>query len=112
MLNYQEEIVIKEKLPLRIKKKFIEGVKNKDFLITLGILLIKSLIFIILISDDKANRVNFKQVFYSMPPFLVWITVNSAFLALGLFFNEKVQKWAFWTLNLLFTLIIYTYYYW
>lgn len=106
MLNYEEEIVIKEKLSLRIKEKFIEGVKNKDFLITLGTLLIKSLIFIMLISDDKANGVNFKQVFYSMPPFLVWITVNSAFLSLGLFFNEKVQKWAFWTLNLLFTLIV------
>ncbi|VYU01588.1 Lipoteichoic acid synthase 1 [Clostridium tertium] len=106
MLNYDEEIVIKENLPLRIKKKFIEGVKNKDFLTTLGMLLIKTLVFILLISDDKANGVNLKQAFYSMPPILVWITVNSAFLSLGFFFNEKVQKWAFWTLNLLFTFII------
>ncbi|MGG7176324.1 LTA synthase family protein [Clostridium paraputrificum] len=106
MLNYGEEVVIKEKLPLRIKKKFIEGVKNKDFLRTLITLLIKTLVFIVLISDDKANGVNLRQIFYSMPPFLVWVTINSAFLSLGFFFNGKAQKWAFWALNLIFTIIV------
>ena len=41
---------------LKMKESFMTGIKNKDFLLFLVILLVKSLAFIILISDDKANR--------------------------------------------------------
>ena len=105
MLNYNEEVII-QGLPFKIKRSFVEGVKNKYFSENILILLVKTLLFLMLISDDNANGVNLKQVFYSMPPILVWVTVQSAFLSLGLFFKGNGQRWAFFGLNLFFTIII------
>lgn len=105
MLNYERtSITIKEKLS--IKKSFIEAVRNKDFLIYLAIFLSKTLLFIALVSDDKANGINFKNMFFSLPPLGAWIVINSAFLAIAFFFKGSGQKWCFWTLNLLFSLLI------
>lgn len=89
-----------------IKESFITAVKNKDFLVYLVILLCKTLLFIALISDDKANGINFKNMFFSLPPFGAWIAINSAFLAIALFFKGNKQKWCFWTLDVLFTILI------
>ena len=102
MLNYNEEVVI-DSLPLRIKNSFVEGITNKYFLENLIMLLLKTLMLLILISDDKVNGVNFKLIFYSMPPILVWVMVNSAFLSLGFFFKGSAQKWSFLGINLFFT---------
>lgn len=105
MLNYERRnITIKKNAS--IKRSFIEAVKNKDFLIYLAILLSKTLLFIALVSDDKANGINFKNMFFSLPPLGAWIVINSAFLAIALFFKGKSQKWCFWTLNLLFSLLV------
>ncbi|MGL4772032.1 MAG: LTA synthase family protein, partial [Clostridium sp.] len=106
MLNYNiNQETEKVNLPLRIKRKFIEGVKNRDFLITLSLILFKSTLFIFLISDDKANGVNLKLVFYSMPPILVWITILSAYISIAFYFKGRAQKWSFYVLNLLFTIL-------
>lgn len=105
MLNYDIEIQ-REKMPLKIKKKFVEGVKNKDFLTHLVLILLKSVLFILLISDDKANGVNLKTAFYSMPPVLVWITIIAAYISIGFFFKGKAQKITFWIMNLLFTILV------
>lgn len=105
MLNYNEEVVI-DSLPLRIKNSFVEGITNKYFSENLIMLLLKTLMLLILISDDKVNGVNFKLIFYSVPPILVWTMVNSAFLSLGFFFKGSAQKWSFLGLNLFFTLIV------
>lgn len=105
MLNYNTEIE-HISMPLRIKRYFIEGVKNKDYLIHLSLLMMKTLLFVVLISDDKANGVNFKLVFYSVPPLLVWIAIITLFLSLAFFFKGRVQKWIFWSFNLLFTAIV------
>ena len=105
MLNYERRnITIKKNAS--IKRSFIEAVKNKDFLIYLAILLSKTLLFIALVSDDKANGINFKNMFFSLPPLGAWIVINSAFLAIALFFKGKSQKWCFWILNLLFSLLV------
>ncbi|MGL5086301.1 MAG: LTA synthase family protein [Clostridium sp.] len=105
MLNYKEEVVV-ENLPIRIKQSIIAGIRNKYFLENLAMILFKTLVFLMLISDDNANGVNLKQVFYSMPPIMVWIAVNSAFLSIGLFFKGKSQQWCFFALNLLFTTLV------
>lgn len=105
MLNYNETI-IKERLTLKIKNRFIEGLKNKDFLMHLVAILLKTIFLIILISDDKANGINIKTLLFSVPPLGAWLTINAAFLSIGLFFKGKVQRWTFWTLNLLFTLLV------
>lgn len=105
MLNYKEDVLV-ESLSTRIKRNFNEGINNKYFLEDLIMILIKTLVFLMLISDDNANGVNIKQVFYSMPPILVWIAVNSAFTSIGFLFNCKVQKWCFWFLNLFFTILV------
>lgn len=90
----------------KTKMKFIEAVKNKDFLFNFTLILVKSLVFIFLISDDNANGVNIMRVFYSMPPVLVWFAFISIFLSIAFCFKGKSQKWAFWTMNLLFTIIV------
>lgn len=100
----REEPEVKNKFS--IKESFITAVKNKDFLVYLVILLCKTLLFIALISDDKANGINFKNMFFSLPPFGAWIAINSAFLAIALFFKGNKQKWCFWTLDALFTILI------
>ncbi|MBD7911481.1 MULTISPECIES: LTA synthase family protein [Clostridium] len=105
MLNYKEEVIYRN-IPTRIKDKFFEGIKNRDFLLTLVIILIKTLLFLALLSDDKANGIHLKSIFFSMPPLGAWLAINAAFVAIGLFFNGKVQKWSFWTLNLLFTILV------
>lgn len=106
MLNIDNRVVVTERFQLRIKRRFIEGVKNKDFLITLILLLLKSLLFIMLISDDKANGFNFRNMFFSMPPILVWTAVHTTLLSIVLLFNGQVQRWIFWSMNLAITLLI------
>lgn len=103
MLNIDNRVVVTERFQLRIKRRFIEGVKNKDFLITLILLLLKSLLFIMLISDDKANGFNFRNMFFSMPPILVWTAVHTTLLSIVLLFNGQVQRWIFWSMNLAIT---------
>lgn len=101
-----EEANNSKRILLKLKESFMTGIKNKDFLLFLSILLIKSLVFIILISDDKANGVDIKHIFYSMPPFLVWLAVQAAFISIALLFKGKAQKWTFWILDLIFTIIV------
>lgn len=105
VLNYNETI-IKEKLSLRVKTRFIQGIKNKDFLIHLIGIVIKTILFLALISDDKANGIHLKKILFSVPPLGAWLAINVAFVSIGLFFKGKVQKWTFWILNLLFTLLV------
>lgn len=105
MINYNKEYK-KEILPLHIKTKFINAIKNKDFLLNLSLIILKSFLFIALLSDDKANGINISLIFMSLPPLVIWIAVNSIFIAIALFFKGKMQKWVFWTLNLLFTLLV------
>ncbi|MDS0524385.1 LTA synthase family protein [Clostridium sp. SHJSY1] len=105
MLNYKDEVV-KLSMPAKIKMKFIEGINNKNFKINLIIILVKTLLFIALLSDDKANGIHLKSVFIALPPFGGWIAINAAFVSLGLFFKGRAQKWSFWGLNLLFTILV------
>ena len=105
MINYERKS-IRVRQKLSIKRSFIEAVTNKDFIIYLTILLSKTLLFIALVSDDKANGINFKNMFFSLPPLGAWVVINSAFLAIALFFKGNSQKWCFWILNLLFSLLV------
>ena len=95
MINYERKS-IRVRQKLSIKRSFIEAVTNKDFIIYLTILLSKTLLFIALVSDDKANGINFKNMFFSLPPLGAWVVINSAFLAIALFFKGNSQKWCFW----------------
>ena len=96
----------KENLLVRGKRKFIEGIKNKTFLITLLLIFLKNLLFIFLISDDNANGVNLKLVFYSMPPILLWIAILTAFISIGFLFRGKIQRFVFWLMDFLFTILV------
>ena len=105
MLNYERKKVrIKKKLG--IKESFIRGIKNRDFLLYLFILLSKTLLFIALVSDDKANGIDFKNMFFSLPPLGAWIAINAAYISIALLFKGNKQKWCFWTLDLIFSLLV------
>lgn len=105
MLNYDLERA-KVSMPLQVKRNFVLAIKNKDFLYNFIGILIKSVLFMLLISDDKANGINLRHVFWSIPPFVVWFAIISLYLSLGFFFKGKLQKWCFFTLNLIFTFIV------
>lgn len=105
MLNYERKKVrIKKKLG--IKESFIKGIKNRDFLLYLFILLSKTLLFIALVSDDKANGIDFKNMFFSLPPLGAWITINAAYISIALLFKGNKQKWCFWILDLIFSILV------
>jgi phosphoglycerol transferase MdoB-like AlkP superfamily enzyme len=105
VLNYNTEIE-QEKLLIKVKNRFFEGIRDKDFRKHFILILLKSILLIVLLSDDKANGINYKTIFMSLPPLVVWIAINAAFVSIGLFFSGKMQKWMFWVLNFLFTLLV------
>lgn len=68
-------------------------------------LLIKTIIFLLLISDDKAVSVNFKAVLFSAPPFIAYFAFISIFLSFSYLFSKKAHLWSYTVLNILVTII-------
>ncbi|MDD7794023.1 LTA synthase family protein [Clostridium sp. 'White wine YQ'] len=81
-------------------------VHNKYFIITFILIFLKSILFMALISDDKANGINPMRVFYSFPPFLVYFSFILIFLSFGFLFSKKGQAISFLVLNVVFTIFI------
>ncbi|MDD6794763.1 MAG: LTA synthase family protein [Clostridiaceae bacterium] len=105
MINYNRLTEVNRK-KINIGTRFVQAIKNKDFKLNLILILLKNLLFIALLSDSKANGINISLIFMSLPPFIIWIAVNATFISLALFFQGKMQKWIFWILNLLFTVLV------
>ena len=87
------------------KDGFLNIVKNKMFWYTFMAILIKSIIFMCLISDDKANGVNFSRVVFSVPPVMVYFSFIILIVSFAFIFKGKSQLWAFFIINLIITVI-------
>ncbi|GIM28666.1 phosphoglycerol transferase [Clostridium polyendosporum] len=102
MLNYKRKYRyggVKES----IKNSFYDIKINRIFWYTFFCILIKSILFLVLISDDKANGINPMKIFYSVPPFLVYFSFIISTLSFSYIFKGRVQLWSFFTTNLLIT---------
>lgn len=104
MLN----INIKNRQTIReiIRTSIIDVKDNKYFKITFIAIFLKSILFMALISDDKANGINPMRVFYSYPPFLVYFSFIAIFLSFGFLFKSKGQAIGFLILDILFTILV------
>lgn len=78
--------------------------KNIFFKYTFLSILLKSLLFIVLISDDKANGINIMRVFYSMPSIIVYFSFISIFVSFGFLFKGRGQILAFLVINILISI--------
>lgn len=80
--------------------------KNKLFIFTLCSLLIKGFLLLILSSDSSFKGLNFYNIFFSVPPFLVYISFTCIFLSISLLFKNKGQCISLLILNIIFTIIV------
>ncbi|WP_326514445.1 LTA synthase family protein [Clostridium intestinale] len=104
MLN----VNIKQKKSLsQLSSEMMMDIKeNRYFKLSFISVLVKSIIFIILISDDKANGINVMRIFYSYPPILVYFSFIALFLSFGFLFRGTGQYICFLFLNILFTVLV------
>lgn len=79
--------------------------RDKLFKYTFIAIFLKTIIFLLLISDDNAVSVNFKSVLYSMPPILVYFCFIALILSFSYLFKNKWHCWSFLFLDMLVTLI-------
>ncbi|WP_032120878.1 LTA synthase family protein [Clostridium amazonitimonense] len=86
-----------------IKSSFNKIVGNKLFLYTYIFILLKSILFILLISHDKANGIVPIRIFYSVPPFLLYLSFVAVVVSFGFLFKGKAQMVLFWIINLFIT---------
>lgn len=78
---------------------------HKLFKLSLIAICFKTLIFLLLISSDTATKVNFKTVFFSIPPILCYLSFFILYSSIGFLFRGKVHKWSFFVLNFLITIL-------
>ncbi|SHJ47657.1 Phosphoglycerol transferase MdoB [Hathewaya proteolytica DSM 3090] len=89
---------------------FIENLKgilhHKFFLFTNLSLLFKGFLLLILSSDSSFKGVNIYNVFFSVPPLLVYISFLLIFLSFSFLFKEKTCYIVMVILNILYTLVV------
>lgn len=99
MLNY--EVKKRRTGFINIIYNSIYAIKtNRLFMYTFLAILIKSIFFIGLITDDKATKINPTRMFYSMPPLMVYFSFIAIVTSFGFIFNGKKQLVAFFIINL------------
>lgn len=89
----------------KIKISFMSTIKSKILRASLLALLIKTILFLCLISDDKANGVVLSRVFYSMPPIMVYLSFFCITFSFAFLFKGKSQLWSFSVINGLLTIL-------
>lgn len=98
MLNYE---VKKRRIGFinSIYNSIYEIKTNKLFIYTFLAILVKSIFFIALITDDKATKINPTRMFYSIPPLMVYFSFIAIVTSFGFIFKGKKQLVAFFIIN-------------
>lgn len=108
-MNLKNILLTKLEVPKKLNS-FILKIKSivgdKAFIYTAIALLIKILIFLLITSSDTANKVNFKTVFYSVPPILVYFSFILIFLSFSYLFKGRYHIISLFSLNIILTIII------
>ncbi|WP_125152203.1 LTA synthase family protein [Clostridium rectalis] len=79
--------------------------ENKLFKYSFIIILIKTLLFVLLISSDKAVSINANTVLHSVPPILVYISFICLIFSFSFLFNGIPQLCYFILTNIILTII-------
>lgn len=105
MTDHNSYINFDNKVITKLKNIYLDLQQNKLFKYSLLALAIKTLLFIVLISDNMANGVDFKNLFFSVPPILVYLSFFLILLSFCFLFKGKFQLWSYSILNLLLTIL-------
>ena len=80
--------------------------EDKSFMFILLSIFMKTILFIMLISDSKASKINFKQLFVGVPQILVYIAFILIFISFIYLFKNKGRIIYVIMLDLVFTIIL------
>lgn len=80
--------------------------EDKSFMFILLSMFMKTILFIMLISDSKASKINFKQLFVGVPQILVYIAFILIFISFIYLFKNKGRIIYVIMLDLVFTIIL------
>ena len=80
--------------------------EDKSFIFILFSMFIKTTLFIMLISDSKASKINFKQLFVGVPQVLVYIAFILIFISFIYLFKNKGRIIYVIILDLAFTILL------
>lgn len=80
--------------------------EDKSFMFILFSMFIKTILFIMLISDSKASKINFKQLFVGVPQILVYIAFILIFISFIYLLKNKGRIIYVIILDLFFTIIL------
>ena len=78
---------------------------NKLFKFSFWAILLKTLLFILLISDSKAVKIDIYHAFYSVPPVLVYLSFVCIFLSFAFLFKAQGHARYYIFINVLLTVI-------
>lgn len=80
--------------------------RDNAFKITFFVIALKMLLFFTIIVDDNASKINFRIIFYSIPPILVYVSFLCIFLSFAYVFKGQVRLFSFLILDILLTIIL------
>lgn len=77
--------------------------KDRVYLVVLLIVFIKSLLFIGLLGTDKAIGINISKGFFSVPPYLIFLSYVMIVFSLSFLFKGRAHLWSLIILDILVT---------
>lgn len=84
-------------------KKMVFNIFNSSFIYNFIGILLKTIFFIMIISDDKASKLNTNIISNKNPSSIIYVTFIAFILSFG--FLTKKSKWSFFIINLVITVI-------
>lgn len=92
------------------KNKFLNALHDffdyKFFFITLFLILLKSILFLGMITSVDASKINFIKSFYEVPPILVFICFITVFLSIGFLYKNTGHYISLLVINLLLSIFL------
>lgn len=104
VINQQKKTIFQQ-IYSKIQNSFMIIKQDRFFKYTALGIAMKTLLFFLLISDDKANGVNFKSLFFTVPPILIYASFICLFLSFAYVFKGKMHLWSYTVLNMFVTLL-------
>lgn len=80
--------------------------KDKMYLLILFTLFIKSLLFIGLLGTSKAAGINFSKGFFSVPPYLIFLSYAMITLSISFLFKGRTHLWSLIIIDILVTTLL------
>lgn len=79
--------------------------KDKIYLVVLLMIFIKSLMFIGLLGTSKATGINLSKGFFSVPPYLIFLSYVILILAVSFLFSGRAHLWSLIVIDILATIL-------